>query len=201
MKFIKFKKLKFKNNSLTIDRYLKIVFKDTKKNIYTVRRKYFKGKKINCDSYYRGDIKKGKANGWGAEIIHTPFVLTYGIDEYYEGDWKDGKRNGYGEEYNYYPPVGFIDDPNLDALVVKSLRKVQIADYAYENAVIYRGNWSQGKKNGEGERYIFGAIPFSPSIKETGIFKNDKLWKGKKIKLNLKTIKELQSKLIINGNL
>ena len=48
---------------------------------------------------------------------------------------------------------------------------------------------------------LFGAIPFSPSIKETGIFKNDKLWKGKKIKLNLKTIKELQSKLIINGNL
>ncbi len=191
MKFINFKKLKFRNNSLTTDRYLKIVFKDTKKNIYTVRRK-------NCDSYYRGDIKKGKANGWGVEIIYTPFVLSYEIDEYYEGEWKNGERNGYGEEYNYYPPIGFVNDPNFDALVVKSLRKVTIADWAYENAVIYRGNWLQGKMNGEGERYIFG---FRPSIKETGIFKNDKLWKGKKIKLKSKTVKELKNKLIINGNI
>ena len=194
MKFINFKKLKFRNNSLTTDRYLKIVFKDTKKNIYTVRRK-------NCDSYYRGDIKKGKANGWGVEIIYAPFVLSYEIDEYYEGEWKNGERNGYGEEYNYYPPIGFVNDPNFDALVVKSLRKVTIADWAYENAVIYRGNWLQGKKNGEGERYIFDAYPIGSSIKETGIFKNDKLWKGKKIKLKSKTVKELKNKLIINGNI
>ena len=189
MKFIKFKKLKFKSRYLTTDRYLKIVFNNTKKNIYTVRRK-------NCDSYYRGDIKKRKANGWGAEIIHTQFVLSYEIDEYYEGEWKDGKRNGYGEVYNYYPPVGFINEPNLDALAVKSLRKVTIEDWMYRYAKIYRGNWLRGKKNGEGESY-----DLSSSIKQTGIFKNDKLWKGKEIKLNSKTTEELVSKLTINGNL
>lgn len=37
---------------------------------------------------YRGQIKNGKANGYG--------VLTLGDSTLYSGTWKDGKRSGYG---------------------------------------------------------------------------------------------------------
>ena len=168
MKIIKFKKLKFKNDYLTVDKYNQIIFEGTSKNKYTKPRRTIYRKYV---SYYKGESKNGKANGWGIEILKYNEPLSVEVEQYYEGEWKNGERHGYGEEYDHYPPIGPIDDPNwLDVISTKSKPKIKIAKYKLETSTYYRGNWLKGNKNGNGEHYS-GSL----CIRETGVFKDNKL--------------------------
>ena len=128
-------------------------------------------------SYYKGELKNGKANGWGVEvlkyqpdrIVNPTYYPNHEVVQYYEGEWKDGRRNGYGECYDHHPLLGTAQQFEVDG------RRIQMTVFQDETGFYsggsYKGNWKNGIKEGNG-------IGSSNNKKETGIFKNEKLWTG-----------------------
>ena len=55
-------------------------------------------------SYYKGNLKNGKADGWGIEvlkyqpdrIVNPTFYPNHEVVQYYEGEWKNNMKHGYG---------------------------------------------------------------------------------------------------------
>ena len=126
-----------------------------------------------CPSFYKGELKKGKANGWGVEVLRAirarnpNFYPRHEIIQFYEGEWKNGKRNGYGECYNYHPSVGKALQYELEGEVIK-----MDIDQDYPG-IVYKGNWVNGVMEGE------GILSIGSGLKESGLFKNGKIWKKK----------------------
>ena len=129
-------------------------------------------------SYYKGELKNGKANGWGVEvlkyqpdrIVNPTYYPNHEVVQYYEGEWKNGRRNGYGECYDHHPLLGSTYQDQADGQIIKMIVYQDETGF-YSGGYVYKGNWKNGIIEGEG-------IESSTSSKETGIFKNEKLWTG-----------------------
>ena len=207
MNKIKFKKLKFPDKNLeedpfckksyliTIKKYLSIVLKDMKPSevsnkrktearygrsalIYNKKTEKKEGKHFyKLVSYYKGDLKDGKAHGWGIEVLKyqsdrivnpTPYP-NHEVVQYYEGEWKKGKRHGYGECYDHHPLIGTASQYQVEGDYIQ-MSICQDEDGLYSGHS-YKGMWVSGIKEGEG-------IEKSNYKKEEGIFKNENLWTG-----------------------
>ena len=97
-------------------------------------------------SYYKGEIKNGKADGWGIEVLISPPVRIYQdhtVVQYYEGEWKKGKRNGYGECYDHHPLLGSA----LQSYAEGQREKIYICqddDNDIYSGNSYKGIWKDG---------------------------------------------------------
>lgn len=96
----------------------------------------FKSKKGNL-MHYVGEVKNGKANGYGIALLDT--------GSRYEGQWKDNERQGEGTFYwpdgEYY--VGaYAND-----------RRSGFGTYYWPNGEKYAGEWKEDKRSGSGQFY------------------------------------------------
>tara|TARA_B100001250_G_scaffold178562_1_gene153472 strand:+ start:877 stop:1410 length:534 start_codon:yes stop_codon:yes gene_type:complete len=173
MKEIKFKKIKLskkylvkndphcKNSyALSLYKYISITLKDMQLSEVSKKRKTEarygsraliakkNKKKIGkLISYYKGELKNGKADGWGVEVLISPPVRIYKdhtVVQYYEGEWKKGKRNGYGECYDHHPLLG----PAHQIYAEGQREKIYICqdddNDIYYRGSSYKGNWKDG---------------------------------------------------------
>ena len=130
-----------------------------------------------CPSFYKGELKNGKANGWGIELLQAirarnpNFYPKHEIIQFYEGEWKDGKRNGYGERYNYHPSIGFARQHELEGEVIQM--DVNQDDDG-SGRIVYKGSWVNGVMEGE------GILTIGSNFRQSGLFKNGKFLKKNK---------------------
>lgn len=104
--------------------------------------------------YYVGQVKNGKANGYGIALMET--------GSRYEGAWKDNKRHGEG---SFYWPDGqyYIGHYRND-------RRNGNGAYYWPNGEKYVGDWKNDRRNGEGKFYGEG-----DQLVAQGTWKGDKL--------------------------
>jgi len=179
---MKFKRLKFKNNTLSFKRFNQIIFEDnsiTKTKFGGLRRPYnWHSKKVkpefkphpsapayhqtnNC--YYKGKLINGKYEGFGTEMILEEGNYMEDVISFYKGNWKNGKKNGKGYWSNHHPLIGITSDAGaMDPYYVI----IDDGDHYY-----YDGYWKDDKKHRKGilhnEEGIF-----------EGEFNNDLKWNG-----------------------
>ena len=175
MKELKFKKIKFKNNELTLKQYNKIVYKGMTEGLYTESRPTDYQtpkvkKKRTYRTFYKGELKNNKAQGWGIEVCQYRESFGHsGISEYYEGEWSNGKREGYGEVYDHHPKIGPVDTRSDYAEMISTNLKLEITNNAYTS--FYKGYWKNGRRNGKGKYLSFYTM-------QEGEFKDNALWNG-----------------------
>lgn len=96
----------------------------------------FKSKKGN-QMHYIGQVKDGKANGYGVAILET--------GSRYEGEWVNNQRHGEGTFYwadgEYYKGTYKDDQRN------------GYGTYYWTNGEKYTGEWKNDKRNGAGRFY------------------------------------------------
>jgi hypothetical protein len=94
----------------------------------------FKSKKGNL-LHYVGEVKKGKANGYGIALLDS--------GSRYEGQWKDNQRQGEGTFYwpdgEYY--VGTYEND----------KRSGFGTYYWPNGEKYAGEWKEDKRSGSGK--------------------------------------------------
>ena len=94
----------------------------------------FKSKKGN-QLHYIGQVKEGKANGYGIALLAT--------GSRYEGNWKDNQRHGQGTFYwpdgEYYSGEYQNDFRN------------GFGTYFWPNGEKYAGQWKEDKRSGSGK--------------------------------------------------
>lgn len=94
----------------------------------------FKSKKGN-QLHYVGQVKNGKANGFGIALLDT--------GSRYEGEWKDNQRQGEGTFYwadgQYY--VGTYEGD----------KRSGFGTYYWPNGEKYAGEWKEDKRSGTGK--------------------------------------------------
>ena len=178
----KFKRIKFKDDSLSSKKHLQIIFED--KNIKTFHgmidppsnwhHKTEKRKvpshihkdapirKEKTSIYYKGKLVNDMYEGLGTEMRLDWGNYLKDVVSFYKGNWKKGKKNGKGYWSNHHPLIGRTW--SLDAMKPY----FTIMD---DDAYFYDGNWKDNKKHGKG---------YSVDKEGTfsGEFKNDKRWKG-----------------------
>ena len=106
-----------------------------------------KKKEDELISYYKGETKNGKAEGFGIEILISPINKIYPdhtVVQYYEGEWKNGKRNGYGECYDYHPLIGYAQSQFAEGQTDK-IFVCQDDEGSFYSGNSYKGNWKDGK--------------------------------------------------------
>ena len=120
----------------------------------------FKSKKGSA-LHYVGQVKNGKANGYGIALLET--------GSRYEGQWQQNLRHGQG---TFYWPDGeyYIGNYNQD-------KREGEGTYFWPNGEKYVGHWQDDKRNGTG--IFYGE---SGEIITSGTWKNDKLVKPEKKK-------------------
>lgn len=179
---MKFKKIKFKDNSLSFKRFNQIIFEDnsiTKTKYFGLRRPdnwhhktvepEFKPhpsapayrQKNNC--YYRGKLVNGKYEGLGTEMILEDCNYMEIVISFYKGYWKKGKKNGKGYWSNHHPLIGRTWDLNAENPYYMVTDDGD--DYYYD------GYWLNDKKHGK------GILKCEEGIFE-GEFKDDSKWNG-----------------------
>lgn len=94
----------------------------------------FKSKKGN-QMHYVGQVKNGKANGFGIALLDT--------GSRYEGQWKDNQRQGEG---TFYWPDGeyYIGEYEND-------KRSGFGTYYWPNGEKYAGQWKEDKRSGSGQ--------------------------------------------------
>ncbi len=94
----------------------------------------FKSKK-GAQIHYVGQVKHGKANGFGIALLDT--------GSRYEGQWKDNQRHGEGTFYwadgQYY--VGHYENDKRNGQ----------GTYYWPNGEKYAGEWKEDKRSGSGQ--------------------------------------------------
>ncbi|MBP2832083.1 hypothetical protein J8281_07755 [Aquimarina sp. U1-2] len=112
----------------------------------------FKSKKGNS-LYYVGEVKDGKANGFGIAILDT--------GSRYEGEWKNNLRHGKGSFF-------WIDGQRYEGEYVDDLREGQ-GTYYWPNGEKYTGQWKNDMRSGSGRFFN------KEGDMTTGFWKEDKL--------------------------
>ena len=104
--------------------------------------------------YYVGQVKNGKANGYGIALLET--------GSRYEGEWKDNRRHGEG---SFYWPDGqyYVGQYRND-------RRNGNGAYFWPNGEKYVGDWKNDRRNGEGKFFDGG-----DQLVAQGTWKGDKL--------------------------
>ncbi|MFS4447520.1 MORN repeat-containing protein [Maribacter sp. 2307UL18-2] len=94
----------------------------------------FKSKKGN-QLHYIGQVKNGKANGYGIALLDT--------GSRYEGQWQDNQRQGEG---TFYWPDGeyYVGDYEND-------KRSGFGTYYWPNGEKYAGEWKEDKRSGSGQ--------------------------------------------------
>lgn len=94
----------------------------------------FRSKKGN-QMHYVGQVKNGKANGYGIALLDT--------GSRYEGQWQDNQRQGEG---TFYWPDGeyYIGEYAYD-------RRSGFGTYYWPNGEKYAGEWKEDKRSGSGQ--------------------------------------------------
>ena len=104
--------------------------------------------------YYVGEVKNGKANGFGIALLET--------GSRYKGTWKNNKRHGEGSFYwpdgQYY--IGQYENDHRNGN----------GAYYWPNGEKYVGDWENDRRNGEGIFYDKG-----DQVMASGTWKDDKL--------------------------
>jgi len=130
---------------------------------------------------YTGEWKDGKPNGQG-----TGISKQYGYAGTYTGEWKSGDLEGYGvysfQNGNRYE--GNWGSGRMDGYGV----------YTWANGERYEGNYGGGRRNGEGTMYNADG-----SVKESGIWKNDKLVEAASTKVENQSYTMVTSEFSIKG--
>ncbi|MFK7814436.1 MAG: MORN repeat-containing protein [Maribacter sp.] len=96
----------------------------------------FKSKKGN-QIHYVGQVKNGKANGFGIALLDT--------GSRYEGQWKNNQRNGDGTFY-WADGEYYVGTYNND-------KRSGYGTYFWPNGEKYAGEWKEDKRSGSGEIY------------------------------------------------
>lgn len=112
---------------------------------------------------YKGDFLNGKRHGFGVmDALHPNFK-----GDKYVGEFKDGKRNGQGTYFflaeNEFKGDKYVGEFNDD-------KKNGQGTYTFADGEKYVGEFKDDKYNGRGIYYSANG-----SIKESGIYKDDKL--------------------------
>lgn len=96
----------------------------------------FKSKKGN-QMHYVGQVKNGKANGFGIALLDT--------GSRYEGQWKDNEREGEG---TFFWPDGeyYVGTYSND-------KRSGFGTYYWPNGEKYAGEWKEDKRSGSGQFY------------------------------------------------
>ena len=117
-----------------------------------------KGKEYNKNNMllYKGEFLHGKRNGRGKEYYENELI--------FEGEFLNGKKWN-GKTYSRYSHI------------IYELRegKGYIEELDHDNLLVYKGEYSNGKRNGKGKEYnmIDGHLIFE------GEYFNGKRWSGK----------------------
>lgn len=113
----------------------------------------FKSKKGN-QMHYVGQVKNGKANGYGIALLDT--------GSRYEGQWQDNQRQGEG---TFYWPDGeyYVGEYEND-------KRSGFGTYYWPNGEKYAGEWKEDKRSGSGQ--FFGT---DGAIIAGGEWSDDKL--------------------------
>ena len=140
---------------------------------------------------FEGEYLNGKRNGKGKEYYFDHYKGCYILT--FEGEYLNGKRNGKGKEYfingecelkfegeyldgKEWIGIGYDGKGNivykLDNLTNEINRKIK--EYYPDGVLKFEGEYSNGKRNGQGKEYYHnGQIQFE------GIYLNDLRWTGK----------------------
>lgn len=112
------------------------------------------------DSYYIGEIKNGKRNGYGTYV----WLNANTANKEYSGEWLDGNYHGKGV-------MLYRNGDKYDGEWVKNNKEGQgIMQYA--NGDTYSGGWLHDQKHGIGEFYWESPARTSPK-KHNGNYEND----------------------------
>jgi len=127
-------------------------------------REYFKGNII-----FEGEYKNWKKNGKGKEYFKNKLI--------FEGNYLNEERNGFGIEYNFddgkfvgqfkngikWDGTGYDKNNEIEYEIIDG--NGMIKEY-YNGILIYEGNYSKGKRHGDGKEYDF----LSGKLRYEGIF-------------------------------
>jgi len=105
-----------------------------------------------------GKYKNWKKNGKGKEYFKNKLI--------FEGNYLNGKRNGLGIEYNFeggkfvgefkngvkWDGTGYDENNEIEYEIIDG--NGMIKEY-YNGILIYEGNYSKGKRHGDGKEYDF----------------------------------------------
>jgi type II secretory pathway pseudopilin PulG len=103
---------------------------------------------------YAGQIKNGRANGYGVGLFESGGV--------YRGNWKDNQRHGKGV---YTWEDGEVYDGEF-----AGDKREGFGTYKWKNGERYEGQWKNDMRHGRGTIYKSNG-----DIKVAGLFENDKL--------------------------
>ena len=137
---------KYLNQRKTETRYALSKIVNKRKFVANGNISKLKNENYELTSYYKGEIKNGKADGWGIEVLISPPVRIYQdhtVVQYYEGEWKKGKRNGYGECYDYHPLLGPTEQWKAEDQIDK-IYICQDDDNDIYSGNSYKGIWKDG---------------------------------------------------------
>ena len=139
--------------------------------------------------YETKDKDKGKEyNSFTDEVI-------------FEGEYKNGERNGKGKEYDKFGKLIFEGEWksgkrwNVNNDFGKKLQEGKGVLYEYSECkqILYRGEYSNGERNGEGKEYYKWNGDFSHELVFEGEYLNGNRWNGKGYGKNKKLIYELKN--------
>lgn len=104
---------------------------------------------------YIGEFNKGVKDGYGIEIVESDLYNAYFIA--YEGEFKDGLCEGDGTEYREFVE-GTMLDSYYYALDMYCKEVLKYMDLRYDLALVdsvvtYKGEFRDGKYNGDGTSY------------------------------------------------
>ena len=128
----------------------------------------FKGKTI-----FKGECINGQRNGKGKEKFKGELI--------FEGNYLNGKRNGFGIEYNFdggkfigefknglkWEGTGYNKNGEIEYEIINGYGYIK--EY-YNGILIYEGEYSKGKRNGNGKEFCF----LTGKLKYEGVFINGK---------------------------
>ena len=103
----------------------------------------------------------------------------------FEGEYLNGKRNGKGKEYDRSKLIfegeylnderwkGNLYDENGDIIYELNKENVIVKEYDIFGALLFKGEYLNGKRNGKGKEYYNGKLIFE------GEYLNGRRWEGK----------------------
>ena len=137
-----------------------------------------KGKEYNSftdEVVFEGEYKNGERNGQGKEYDKFGNLI-------FEGEWKSGKR------WN----VKRLGNVSTFKKELKEGKGV-LYEYSECKQILYRGEYSNGERNGKGKEFYKGNGDFSSELIFEGEYLNGNRWNGKGYGKNKSLIYELKN--------